>query len=266
MRAAQPDKPPSIDRAASTLTPAQENEMRRMDLNGDGIIDEKEARAIARSTAGLRASKSKYQKGLIATVALLVLSWIGNAGLMVAVVNLSKDVKVEGGSLKTMDGGSISVVGQKNVYVVTLLSDPSRRQLNHQGSKGTAYTSSVVAELTCSTVLEAISSIEKGITMGASCGCGDGKFWTPQASAASYYRHDDSYGIEQIYLDEQRDVSYDVTCEISKGDCENAPGTLCEAVAWEDSFDDAFDGDIPSRRNLSRRRVEVGGNKCAGTG
>ena len=82
-----------------------------MDVNGDGIIDKEEARAIARSTAGLRASKSKYQKGLIATVALLVLSWIGNAGLMVTVVNLSKDIKVEGDSaLKTVDGDSISTV------------------------------------------------------------------------------------------------------------------------------------------------------------
>ena len=41
----------SIQREASTLTPAQEAEMRRMDPNGDGIIDEKEGRAIARSSA-----------------------------------------------------------------------------------------------------------------------------------------------------------------------------------------------------------------------
>ena len=46
----------SVQRAASTLTPAQEAEMRRMDPNGDGIIDEKEGRAIARSSAKLRAS------------------------------------------------------------------------------------------------------------------------------------------------------------------------------------------------------------------
>jgi len=36
MRAAQPDEQPSIDREGSTLTPAQETEMRRMDPNGDG--------------------------------------------------------------------------------------------------------------------------------------------------------------------------------------------------------------------------------------
>ena len=88
MRAAQPDEQPSIDREASTLTPAQETELRRMDPNGDGIIDGG-VRYRDRSTAELRASKSKYQKGLIA-IALLVLSWIGNAGLPVAVINFSK--------------------------------------------------------------------------------------------------------------------------------------------------------------------------------
>ena len=256
----------SIDRAASNLTPAQEKEMRRMDPNGDGIIDKKEARAIARSTAGLRASKSRYRKGLIATVALLVLSWIGNAGLMVAVVNLSKDVKVEGDSaLKTMDGNSISTVSQKNVYEVTLLSNSSHRQLHEERSNvnGTDYTSSVVADVTCSTVLEAISSIEKGNDGSlVKMAVGDGKFWEPRASAAFYQLHDGSFGIEQIYLDNQRDVTYDVTCEISKADCENAPGTLCEAVAWQASFDGAFDGDIPSRR---RRRL-AGPGKLSGGG
>ena len=56
--------------------------MRRMDPNGDGVIDEKEGRAIARSSAKLRASNMKYKKGLGATLALLTLAWIGNAVLM----------------------------------------------------------------------------------------------------------------------------------------------------------------------------------------
>ena len=91
-----------------------------------------------------------------------------------------------------------------------------------------------MAELTCSSVLEAISSIEKGndgslVKMAVE----DGKFWEPRASAAFYHLHDDSFGIEQVYLDNQHDVSYDVTCEMPKADCENAPGTPCEAVAWE---------------------------------
>ena len=136
---------------------------------------------------------------------MLVLSWIGNAGLMVAVVNLSKDIKVEGDSaLKTMEGNSISTVSQKNVYEVTLLSNSSRRQLNEErSSNGTTSSSSVVAEVTCSTVLEAISSIEKGNDGSlVKIDLGDGKFFEPRASAAYYQVHDDSFGIEQIYLDE----------------------------------------------------------------
>ena len=38
----------SIQREASTLTPAQEAEMRRMDPNGDGIVDEVEKHAFAK--------------------------------------------------------------------------------------------------------------------------------------------------------------------------------------------------------------------------
>ena len=180
-----------------------------------------------------------------------------------AVVNLSTDIKIEDDSkgdsvsaLKTMDGDAISTVSQKNVYEVTLLSHSSRRRQLHEerSSNGTTNTSSVVvADVTCSTVLEAISSIQKGndgslVKMAVR----DGKFWQPRASAAYYQLHENSFGIDQIYLDEQRDVSYDVTCEISKEDCENVPGTPCEAVAREDSFGGAFDGDIPSTR---RRRL-----------
>ena len=122
----------SIQREASTLTPTQEAEMRRMDPNGDGIIDEKEGRAIARSSAKLRASNMKYKKGLCATLALLTLSWIGNSVLVMVIVNLSKELKVEGVSLKTMNGGSVSTHGQKNVFEVTLT--VSGRRLDVQGS------------------------------------------------------------------------------------------------------------------------------------
>ena len=57
---------------------------------------------------------------------------------------------------------------------------------------------------------------------------GNGEFWEPRMSAASYHLRENSFGIEQIYLDDQRDVSYDVTCELSKADCENAPDSVCE--------------------------------------
>ena len=254
---AQPDEQPSIDRVASTLTPAQEKEMRRMDPNGDGIIDKKEARAIARSTAELRASNSRLWKIVFGVVALLFLSWLGNAGLMTAVVFLSKDLKVEGSSLKNMNGDSVSTANQKNVYEVTLLSSSSRRQLHEERSTSTTYNASVVdsvvAQVACSSVLKAIASIEQGNDGSlVKIALGNGEFWEPRMSAAYYHLHNDSFGIEHIYLDGRHDVSYDVTCEVPKADCENAPGTLCDAVAWEVSFDGAFDGDIPSRR---RRRL-----------
>jgi len=58
--------PTMTQHEASTLTPAQEAEMRRMDTNGDMIVDEVEKRAFARSSATLRASNMKYRKGLCA--------------------------------------------------------------------------------------------------------------------------------------------------------------------------------------------------------
>ena len=89
-------------------------------------------------------------------------------------------------------------------------------------------------------------------------------------SAASYHLHENSFGVEQIYLDDQRDVSYDVTCEISKADCASAPDSLCDAVVSSEvifsdddrralSFDDAFDGEVnvDSRRRLKSCKDEA---------
>ena len=242
----------SIQREASTLTPTQEAEMRRMDPNGDGIIDEKEGRAIARSSAKLRASNMKYKKGLCATLALLTLSWIGNSVLVMVIVNLSKELKVEGVSLKTMNGGSVSTHGQKNVFDVTLT--VSGRRLDEQGS---GNIQEPVAQVTCSNVLLAVSSIENGddeslvkITLG------DGFFWEPRMSAASYHLHENSFGIDQLYLQDQPAVFYDVNCEMSKEACETHPGQTCDVLpsaatassARALSFEDAFDGDVRRRR------------------
>ena len=236
-----------------TLTAAEETELARIDVDGDGIISADEARAAAMSSSGLRASNSRLWKMVFGVFALLVLSWLGNAGLMVAVVTLSKDLKVEGGSLKNnKDGGAISTVSQKKVYEVTLVS-PSRRQLDEQGSGGTNESPTVVAQATCASVMGAISSIEKGNDGSlVKMNLGDGEFWEPRMSTASYNLHENSFGIEQIYLDDLRDVSYDVTCEISQADCESTPNSLCNAVMNLEvmSFGDAFDGDF----NISSRR------------
>ena len=235
-----------------TLTVAEKRELARIDADGDGTISAEEARAAAKSAVKLRASNSRLWRIVFGVFAMLFLSWVGNAGLMVAVVTLSKDLKVEAGSLKNnKDGGAISTVSQKKVYEVTLVSPSRRRQL--EGSNGTNESSTVVAQVICANVLEAISSIEKGNDGSlVKMNLGDGEFWEPRMSTASYNLHENSFGIEQIYLDDLRDVSYDVTCEISQADCESTPNSLCNAVMNLEvmSFGDAFDGDF----NISSRR------------
>jgi len=251
------DEQSSVEEEVSTLTPAQDIELRRMNPNGDGFIAPRQARAEARVAAELRSSNARLWKIMFGILGLFSLSWLGNAGLTAAVVILSKDLKVEGGTLKNnKDGGAVSTVSQKKVYEVTLLSP--RRQLDEQGSGATHESSTVVAQVTCASVLEAISSIEKGNDGSlVKMSVGDGKFWEPRMSAASYNLHDNSFGLEQIYLDDQRDESYDVTCEISMAFCKSTPDFLCGAVTNSEaiSFGDAFDGDfnIPS----SRRRLKT---------
>jgi len=224
-----------------------------MDLNGDGIIDEKEQRAVARSTAGLRASKSMYQKGFIAIFVLLILSWIGNAGLMVAIVNLSKDLKVDGVALKNTKGGSVSTHGQKDVYEITLT--VSGRRLDEEGH-------SDVATVTCTNVLQAISSLEDGEDEAlVKIVAEDGGIWEPRFRAAAHYYHEESFSMEQIQLDDRDDKLYDVTCNLSKESCMADPDTVCdvhdttEVVTLVNSttFEGAFDGDVPTGR---RRRLD----------
>ena len=112
MSAAKHDEELSVQRAESTLTPTQETEM-----------------------AKLSSSNARLWKIVFGTLVLLFLSWLSNTGLMVAVVLAKEqDLKVEDGSLKNMDGGSVSTHGQKNVSEVTLVS--SRRALGEQGSGG----------------------------------------------------------------------------------------------------------------------------------
>ena len=136
---------------------------------------------------------------------------IGNSLLVVVIVNLSKELKVEGVSLKTMNGGSVSTHGQKNVFDVTLTVS-GRRLADEQGS---GNIQEPVAQVTCNNVLLArVSSIENGddeslvkITVG------DGIFWEPRMSAASYHLHENSFGIDQLYLQDMPAVFYDVNCD-----------------------------------------------------
>ena len=275
MSAAKPNEQPELVRDESILTPAQDKQMQqRMDQNGEGVISEKVARAEARFAAEQLAKLSFWKMVALGIVALLFLSWIGNACLVAAIVSLSKDLKVEGSALKNTNGDAISTLGQKQVYEVTLVK-ATRRALGEQGSNDTMNDthahqhSTVVAQVACANVLLAISSIENGDDESlVKMSVGDGEFWEPRMSAASYHLHENSFGIEQIYLDDQRDVSYDVTCEISKADCENAPDSRCDAVMSSEvifsdddrralSFEDGFDGEA----NVQPRRLMYCGVK-----
>ena len=92
----------------------------------------------------------------------------------------------------------------------------------------------VVAQVTCVKVLQAITWIKTGDAESLA-GCllceGNDLKSRMSAHAASYHLLATSFGIEQIHMDDQRDVSYDVTCAISKAYCEtDAPDTLCDGV------------------------------------
>ena len=255
---------PEMVREESILTPAQDEQMQRIDQNGDGVISKKEARAEARFAAEQIAKLSFWKMVALGIAALLFLSWIGNACLTAAVIALSKELKVEGSALKNTNGVAISTLGQKKVYQVTLV-EVTHRALGEQGSNDThAQHSTVVAQVACGNVLDAITSIENGIDGSlVKIDLGSGRVWEPRASAATYVNLDNSFGIEQIYLDDRRDVSYDVTCEISKAECENAPDSVCNAVTSSEdifsdddrralSFGDAFDGEA----NVQPRRLK----------
>ena len=252
MSAAKPNERPEMVREESILTPAQDKQMQRIDQNGDGVISKKEARAEARFAAEQIAKLSFWKMVALGIAALLFLSWIGNACLTAAIVTLSKDLKVEDSALKNTNGDPISTLGQKKVWEVTLIKN-TRRALGEQGSGDThAQHSTVVAQVACANVLGAISSIEKGVDGSLmKIDLGLGKVWEPPISAATYVVLDNSFGIEQIYVDGKRDESYDVTCEISKADCKKNPESLCDAVKSSEvsdddrgalTFEDAFDG------------------------
>ena len=159
MRTAEPDEQSSSRNSKSTLMHAQDIEMRHTDPNGDGFIAPKQTRAEARLVAELRSSLSFLKKVVLAILAFLFLSWIGNACLMAAVVFLSRDLKVEGGSIKNMNGLSVTTHNQRNVYKVMLtLGGGSGTPGNSMGNSP----SPVVAQVACANVLLAIASIENG--------------------------------------------------------------------------------------------------------
>ena len=195
------------------------------------VNDEEEG--VAKAAAGKdeqpELRKYKWLAALFMSVALVSIS--ANAGLTIAIVT------------KT-----VGTHTQKHVYAVSLTS----ARLDSAGE-------SVVAKVPCVEVAEAIVSIQNG---DADQGLvmiplGNGEFWTPSMSAAHYQVHEDSFGMEQIFLSDDPDGSYNVSCETSMAACETHPGLLCDVLPSEafssaeaPSFEDAFDGDIFEGRQL----------------
>ena len=68
--------------------------------------------------------------------------------------------------------------------------------------------------------------------------------------------------MEQIFLSDDRDVSYNVSCATSMAACETHPGLLCDVLPSAApasspealSFEDAFDGD--ARRRLTHVHIQ----------
>ena len=173
---------------------------------------------------------------------------------------------------------SLGIHTQEHAYAVSLTS-----RLDSAGE-------SVVAEVPCVEALEVIASIkngddDQGLVM---IPLGNGSFSRPAMSAAHYQVHEDSFSVDQIFLSEDRDISYNISCETSMAACETNPFLLCDVLpsavtssgrralstcgknqrlkgrrlAVEALFEDAFDAEPP--RPLQRhplRHLNSGAGK-----
>ena len=99
-----PIAPPGLSRDAT----AEQSFMRRFDENNNGVID---VRAAAVASRELRSSLSYARKVALGALGLVLLSWLGNAGLTTAVVVLAKDTYVKGDT--TMANSHGEVVGTR---------------------------------------------------------------------------------------------------------------------------------------------------------
>ena len=175
--------------------------------------------------------------------------WLAALFMWVAFVS----ILANGGQAIANATKPVGTHAQKHVYAVGLTS-----RLNSAGG-------SVVAMVPCVEVSEAIASLQngdsdQGLVMVPLPG---GEFLTPSMSAAHYQVHEDSFGIEQIFLSGDDDVSYNVSCETSMAACETDPGLSCDvlpsAAVTALSFEDAFDGDFHrlTHRLTHRRLIEA---------
>eukprot|EP00964_Phaeocystis_antarctica_P020939 scaffold11587_cov56-Phaeocystis_antarctica.AAC.2 len=102
---------PIAPQGLSRNAKAKQSFMQTFDVNNDGVIDEDEAQAAAVSSVELRSSLSYARKVAFGALGLMLLSWLGNAGLTSAVVILAKDTYVKGDT--TMSNSNGEVVGTR---------------------------------------------------------------------------------------------------------------------------------------------------------
>ena len=102
---------PIARQGLSRASKAKQSFMRRFDVNNDGVIDEDEAQAAAASSVELRSSLSYARKVALGALGVVLLSWLGNAGLTSAVVILAKDTYVKGDTTMSNANGEVVLTG-----------------------------------------------------------------------------------------------------------------------------------------------------------
>ena len=199
------------------------------------VNDEEEGVANAAAGKDEQPKPRNYKRLAVFFMSVALVSVSANAGLTIAIVTKS-----------------VGAYTQKHVYAVSLTS-----RLDSAGE-------SVVAEVPCVEVLEVIASIkngddDQGLVM---IPLGNGEFSAPAMSAAHYQVHEDSFGVEQIFLSDDRDISYNISCETSMAACETNPFLLCDVLPSAvgssgrralHAFEDAFDGEPTLQRHPLRQ-------------
>ena len=199
------------------------------------VNDEEEGVANAAAGKDEQPKPRNYKRLAVFFMSVALVSVSANAGLTIAIVTKS-----------------VGAYTQKHVYAVSLTS-----RLDSAGE-------SVVAEVPCVEVLEVIASIKIGDDDQGQVmiPLGNGEFSAPAMSAAHYQVHEDSFGVEQIFLADDRDISYNISCETSMAACETNPFLLCDVLPSAvtasgrralHAFEDAFDGEPILQRHPLRQ-------------
>ena len=106
----------------------------------------------------------RLNKAVLFLGVLLALSVCANFAVSFAAVELSKEVKVEDGSLKSTGGKTVATHNRKNVYAA---SDDFEKNETESRRRLEAGDKVQVAAVTCAAVREGIGSLEVGDNEGA---------------------------------------------------------------------------------------------------